>query len=655
MATVQVNQTWTSGAFSTTNNYVKFKVRIKEISYDTIANTSEVTVSVYAYRTNSGYTTYGSGTIDVEIEGTNYHASISPTITDSNTTLFSRTLTVAHETDGTLILNTSTEWRINAPGSGSYNYTGTTSAKDFNKALSTIPRGSTITAPDSADMGSAISITVTQADASFSHRLYYRTPNGNDVLIGSHAGDNTYSWTVYDDAAAMSGTDAKEYYTLLCRTYFSNDYSGEYVDTPAQLLAYVGPSSYPTITIDNVAEAGNVPPGFPFLVGLSIPQITTTATAKDNATLVSRKYTLSNGEQKTVTTSAQTDTVTMTKVLSGPTTDLAVQVTDSRGTSGSATQSITAFPYTAPSIELRVTRADSGGNPDAVGTYCKVEAKWTWQSIMNPSELNGATIAISVNGTPTASYTTATNTQTAFTQIALLSGINITDQYVISAVITDTVGQTAPDSKTITKSQMPLSLYDDGSNIGVTLGRMATQGDLNIWLNTRLISGNSLILNDGNGNDTDSITTDDLFNVVGNAPSLNGVALGNNTTSGDVGIGTLAWTNPDGDSTGFATKTVTLTGYKESDYLYYEVIFNGLYNSAVYVSTGKLPVGKPSSLFYLAVSSSNYRIRAREVTASTDSSGNIKLTFAQGYQWTGGSTTGSSNNICIPVLILLYK
>lgn len=655
MATVQVNQTWTSGAFSTTNNYVKFKVRIKEISYDTIANTSEVTVSVYAYRTNSGYTTYGSGTIDVEIEGTNYHASISPTITDANTTLFSRTLTVTHEPDGTLVLNTSTEWRINAPGSGSYNYTGTTSAKNFNKALSVIPRGSTITAPDSANMGSSISITVTQADASFSHRLYYKTPNGSDVLIGSHAGDNTYSWTVYNDASSMAPDVNKEYYSISCRTYFTNDFTGDYVESGMSMLVYVGASDYPTISIDNVTESGNVPIGFPFLVGLSVPQITTTANAYANATLASRTYSLSNGDTQTITTSAQVDTATMTRVLNTVTTTLTAAATDSRSNSGTATQTITAFAYAAPTIELRVTRADSNGNADAVGTYCKVEAKWTWQSIMNPSELNGATIAISVNGTPTATYTTATNAPATFTQIALLSGMAITNQYVIDAVITDTVGQSAPDSKTITKSQMPLSMYDDGNEIGVTMGRMATQGDLNIWLDTRFISGNNIYLNDGNGNDTDSITTDDLFNVVGNAPSLNGVALGNNTTSGDVGIGTLAWTNPDGDATGFSTKTVTLTGYKESDYAYYEVIFNGLYNSAVYVSTGKLPVGKPSSLFYLAVSSSNYRIRAREVTASTDSSGNIKLTFAQGYQWTGGSTTGSSNNICIPVYILLYK
>lgn len=655
MATVAVNQTWTSGEFSTTNNYVKFKVRIKETSYDTVANTSDVTVSVFAYRTNSGYTTYGTGTIDVTIEGTNYHASISPSITDSNTTLFSRNLTVAHETDGSLILNTSTEWRINAPGSGSYSYTGTTSAKNFNKTLSTIPRGSTITAPDTADMGTSISIEITQADASQSHRLYYQVPGGSEVLIGSYAGDHTYTWTVFDDASSMSGTVSKEYYTLICRTYFTNDYTGDYVGTGRQLLAYVGPSSYPTITIGAITEAGSVPVGFPFLVGLSIPQITTTATAKNNATLVSRTYTLSNGDTKTVTTSAQTDTVTMSTPLNTTSTTLTAKATDSRGTSGTATQVITAVAYTAPSIEIRVTRSDSLGTTDAVGTYCKVEAKWTWTSVLNPSEVNGATIAISVNGTPTATYTTATNAQATFTQIALLSSMAITDQYVIQAVITDNVGLSAPDSKTITKAQLPLSLYDDGSEIGVTIGRMATQGDLNVWLDTRFISGKSLILNDGNGSDAETMTTDALFDRVINAPAINGVPLTANTTAGDVGIGTLVWTNPDGDATGFSTKTVTLTGYKESDYAYYEVIFNGLYNDVVYVSTGKLPVGKSSSLFYLAVSSSNYRIRAREVTASTDSDDNIKLTFAQGYQWTGGSTTGSSNNICIPVYILLYK
>lgn len=655
MATVTVNQTWTSGEFSTTNNYVKFKVRIKETSYDTVANTSDVTVFVYAYRTNSGYTTYGSGTIDVTIDGTNYHKSISPTITNSNTTIFTQNVTVQHDPDGSLTLTTSTEWRINAPGSGSYTYTGTTSAKNFNKALSVIPRGSTITAPDTADMGTSISIEITQADASQSHRLYYQVPGGSEVLIGSYAGDHTYTWTVFDDASSMSGTVSKEYYTLICHTYFTNDYTGEYVETPRQLLAYVGPSSYPTITIGAITEAGSVPVGFPFLVGLSIPQITTTATAKDNATLESRKYSLANGDVQTVTTSSATNTVTMTKVLSSTSTTLTAEVVDSRALTGTATQAITAEPYTAPSIEIRVTRADSSGNPDAVGTYCKVEAKWTWTSILNPSELNGATITISVNSTPTATYTTGTNTQTAFTQIALLSGIAITDQYVIGAVITDNVGQTAPDSKTITKAQLPLSLYDDGSEIGVTIGRMATHGDLNVWLDTRFISGKSLILNDGNGSDAETMTTDALFDRVINAPAINGVGLNSTSTSGDIGIGTLVWTNPDGDATGFSTKTVTLTGYKESEYAYYEVIFNGLYNSPVYVSTGKLPVGKPSSLFYLAVSSSNYRIRAREVTASTDSDDNVKLTFAQGYQWTGGSTTGSSNNICIPVYILLYK
>lgn len=511
MATVTVNQTWTSGEFSTTNNYVKFKVRIKEISYDTVANTSDVTVSVYAYRTNSGYTTYGTGTIDVTIEGTNYHASISPSITDSNTTLFSRNLTVAHETDGSLILNTSTEWRINAPGSGSYSYTGTTSAKNFNKTLSTIPRGSTITAPDTADMGTSISIEITQADASQSHRLYYQVPGGSEVLIGSYAGDHTYTWAVFDDAASMSGTVSKEYYTLICYTYFTNDYTGDSVPTSAQLLAYV--TSYPTITITNVTEAGAVPVGFPFLTGLSIPQITTDAYAYDNATLAERKYSISNGDVVEVLTSAKTNTATMTKVLTSTSSTLTAEAIDSRALTGTATQIITAEPYTAPSIEIRVTRADSSGNPDAVGTYCKVEAKWTWTSILNPSELNGATITISVNSTPTATYTTGTNTQTAFTQIALLSGIAITDQYVIGAVITDNVGQTAPDSKTITKAQLPLSLYDDGVEIGVTMGRMATQGDLNIWLDTRFISGNNLVLNDGNGSDTDTMLTDNLFKL----------------------------------------------------------------------------------------------------------------------------------------------
>lgn len=509
MATVQVNQTWTSGAFSTTNNYVKFKVRIKEISYDTVANTSEVTVSVYAYRTNSGYTTYGSGTIDVEIEGTNYHQSISPTITDANTTLFTQDLTIPHEADGSLVVNTSTEWAINAPGSGGYNYTGTTSAKAFNKTLSTIPRGSTITAPDNANMGSSISITVTQTDASFSHKLYYLIPGGAETLIGSYAGTHTYSWTVYNASASMGATERSRQYTLVCYTYFSDDFTGDYVRTEKALRALISPAYYPSISITSIQH--NLPAGFPYLIGVSLIRVVTTAATDGTALFGQRVCEVSNGVTVAYGGQATNYTFTINRPLNAVTNTVTVRARDTRNNYGTATTTLTAIPYTAPTIELQVSRADSNGDFDPVGTYCKVEAKWKWQSIMNPSELNGATITVQVNGTDTATYTTNTNNQTAWAQIALLSGFSITDQYAITATITDTVGESGTADKTLGKAYLPLSLLDNGNDLGVTVGRTATQGGFINWLDTGFITGKDIILYDTDGTVLEHILTDDLF------------------------------------------------------------------------------------------------------------------------------------------------
>lgn len=93
----------TSSTFSTSNTYIKYKIIVTENSYSIDNNTSSVTVKVQAWRTNSGYETYGSGTCYVKIDGTTYSQSISSSqkITyNSNTELFSKKVTITHNADG---------------------------------------------------------------------------------------------------------------------------------------------------------------------------------------------------------------------------------------------------------------------------------------------------------------------------------------------------------------------------------------------------------------------------------------------------------------------------------------------------------------------------------------------------------------------------
>ena len=128
-----------SGALSTSNQYVKYTIEIIENSQSIPNNTSNVTVKVRFYRTNTGYETYGTGTVYCKINGTQYSASVSSSqkITNSGIVLFSKTLTIAHGTDGKKTLTCSAWINLNTPL--------TSNEQSYSQALSTIPRNAKIT------------------------------------------------------------------------------------------------------------------------------------------------------------------------------------------------------------------------------------------------------------------------------------------------------------------------------------------------------------------------------------------------------------------------------------------------------------------------------------------------------------------------------
>lgn len=128
-----------SGALSTSNQYVKYTIEIIQNSQNIPTNTSNVTVKVRFYRTNTGYETYGNGTVYCKINGVTYNASVSSSqkITNSGIVLFSKTLSVAHGADGKKTLTCSAWINIDAPL--------TSSEQSYSQALTTIPRNAKIT------------------------------------------------------------------------------------------------------------------------------------------------------------------------------------------------------------------------------------------------------------------------------------------------------------------------------------------------------------------------------------------------------------------------------------------------------------------------------------------------------------------------------
>ena len=131
----------TSSNFSTSNQYIKYRIVVTENSTSIPNNTSSVNVKVQAWRTNQGYTTDGAGTCYVNIDGTNYSSSWEygdkPLTYNSYTVLFDKTVTIPHNADGSKTIYVSayiSHARFSSNSQG------------FNVALTTIPRQAELTA-----------------------------------------------------------------------------------------------------------------------------------------------------------------------------------------------------------------------------------------------------------------------------------------------------------------------------------------------------------------------------------------------------------------------------------------------------------------------------------------------------------------------------
>ena len=162
----------TSSNFGTSNQYVKYNITVNVNSQNISNNTSNITVSVWCWRSNTGYETYGSGNCYCGINGTSYSQSVSPSqkITSSGITLFSKTLDIGHNNDGTKTIWVSASININSPL--------TSSDQGFNVTLPTIPRAATCTNADNF------------SDEQ-NPKIYFNNPAGFKLQLKIEAGGNT--------------------------------------------------------------------------------------------------------------------------------------------------------------------------------------------------------------------------------------------------------------------------------------------------------------------------------------------------------------------------------------------------------------------------------------------------------------------------------
>lgn len=341
----------TSSTFGTSNTYVKYNITVNVNSQSITNNTSNVSVTVRFWRTNTGYSTYGTGTVYAGIAGTSYSQGVVPSqaITNSGIDLFSRTMTINHNTDGTKTIWVSAYISHNAPL--------TSSDQGFNVTLPTIPRASSVSG-GSGNIGSSTTINISRASSSFTHVLYWQQGTSGWNWIASNVG-TSYSWTIPTSFYARIPNANSGTGTIWCETYSGSTYIGNSstsftfkvtnsnpVFTASQLTYKDSDTAIAAITQNNQLIVRNQ----------SNLQATFTAATAQNSATISQYQVTFNGATQNFTSAT---TVNYGKVNLSQNATIQVKVVDSRGNSVTVSKTVTILDWIPPITNATAARVNN--------------------------------------------------------------------------------------------------------------------------------------------------------------------------------------------------------------------------------------------------------------------------------------------------------
>lgn len=449
----------TSGALSTNNDNIKYKITINQNSQNVTNNTSNVTVSVRVYRTNSGYTTYGTGTIYCKINGTTYSESITSDdkITSSGITLFTKTLNISHNADGSKKLTVSS-WISHSQF--------TSSEQSYSLDLTTIPRATTPTVNvSSLDMGESVTISMPRASSSFTHTLKYSFGSSSGT-IGTGLGTSR-AWTVPLSLASQIPNTTSGKCVITCETYNSSTKIGSKSVT---ITVKVPSSVVPTISGVTIEEtvSGLASKFGGFLRDKSKPKVTINTSGAYSSTISSISSSISG---KTYSGSS----FTLATFPNAGSYSLSITVTDSRGRKATASRSITIVDYVNPIINsLTVERANSDGTPNDEGASLLVKYKFAIASVSNK---NDKSYTLAIKGAGDSAYTTLAegSVYSIDTSLIVSENISIDESYSIRLSIKDyfrTVTHTVEASTAFTL----IDFHSSGK--GLAFGKVAQEEDI---------------------------------------------------------------------------------------------------------------------------------------------------------------------------------
>lgn len=376
---------------STGNENIDAKV-VWSSKANTSTNKSTVTAALYYKRNNTGFTTYGTGSFSITINGVKTNASKTLTITESDWVMaVEATVTVSHDSDGSKSIKISASGSISGTTLTSTNVSGTVE-------LDTIPRASSIDSLSCATkyFNGKLTYKYTPKTSNYYNRcnislnLDGEFISVKSVLLGKQsASQKTATVTFTEDELStiynkLPKTD-KGTLRFTLRTYSDSDYTAQIGDPAYKEISLYIPdisATKPTatMTLTPVTSLGS-PFDSLYIKGRSkVDANFTNGEGKYGADIVSYKMSVAGKTYGSPYTSGYLSTageVTVTGT-----------VTDSRGFSRTYTKTITVIPYSEPKIipvsgekSIICERCDAYGNLAESGTYLKVRARRSYSMV----------------------------------------------------------------------------------------------------------------------------------------------------------------------------------------------------------------------------------------------------------------------------------
>lgn len=363
-------------------------------------NTSTITVKVQLVSTGSSYTINSSVSKSgsLTINGTKYTFTFTATLSGSQTkTLYTKTVTVAHNADGSKTCAFSATAGINVTLSGTYYGDITASG---NGTFDTIARASSIssiTSSVSVNGTNTCTVNISRAASSFTHTVVFSFGSYSKTTTGVGTSTSYAIPTSWLNAIpkATSGT-AK----VTVTTYSGSTKVGAAVSK--NFTVAVPASVVPAVSSVAVADATTHQTTFGSMVqSKSKPKFTITAAGALGSTITAYKTVF---EGKTFSGAAPTAGV----ITGSGSVSAKITVTDSRGRTASTTKTWTVVAYTAPKIiSFQGFRCLADGTENYEGTHLSAAINFS---------------IAQVNGKNTAAYTLEYKLQSATTWTNLTSG-----------------------------------------------------------------------------------------------------------------------------------------------------------------------------------------------------------------------------------------